>query len=339
MSEILSQSEIDELLSALMTGSSETDEKSGDASASLKVKDYDFRTANRFPKEQMRTFHVVFETYSQLLSNSLSSILRLSCETEILSIEECSYSEFNNSLPAPVVLAVMLAPPLHGTLLIQMSPEFAYMLISRLFGGGTTGENSKQFTEIELALVERVLRQQCAVFDEAWDKVISLSTQIDRIETSSQFAQITAPNEPVAVVIINITMGEDSGLMSICIPHTAIEPVAQQLNTRMWFSSDLRDDGKNEERLASLTGMLMHTPTPLTAYFGQTGATISDIMNLQIGDVIRLDHPVDEPLTIKVQHIPKFRATVGTFGQKYAMQIIDILQEEEEEAENESITR
>jgi len=339
LSEILSQSEIDELLSALMTGSSETDEKSGDASASLKVKDYDFRTANRFPKEQMRTFHVVFETYSQLLSNSLSSILRLSCETEILSIEECSYSEFNNSLPAPVVLAVMLAPPLHGTLLIQMSPEFAYMLISRLFGGGTTGENSKQFTEIELALVERVLRQQCAVFDEAWDKVISLSTQIDRIETSSQFAQITAPNEPVAVVIINITMGEDSGLMSICIPHTAIEPVAQQLNTRMWFSSDLRDDGKNEERLASLTGMLMHTPTPLTAYFGQTGATISDIMNLQIGDVIRLDHPVDEPLTIKVQHIPKFRATVGTFGQKYAMQIIDILQEEEEEAENESITR
>jgi len=320
-----------------MTGDSEATADVSDGAPALKVKDYDFRTANRFPKEQMRTFHVVFETYSQLLSNSLSSVLRVSCECEILSIEECSYSEFNNSLPAPVVLAVMDAHPMHGSLLIQMSPEFAYMLISRLFGGGTTGENAKQFTEIELALVERVLRQQCAVFDEAWDKVIELSMQIDRIETSPQFAQITAPNEPVAVVIINITMGEETGLMSICIPHTAIEPVSQQLNTRMWFSSGIRDDGRGEERLAALTTMLMHTPIPMTAYFEQTPATVSDIVNLQIGDVIKLDHAVDDPLTIKVQHIPKFRATIGTLGHKYAMQIVEVLREEE--VENESITR
>ena len=337
MSEILSQSEIDELLSALMTGDSDTVAEASDGEPAMKVKEYDFRTANRFPKEQMRTFHVVFETYSQLLSNSLSSVLRVSCECEILSIEECSYSEFNNSLPAPVVLAIMEAPPMHGSILIQMSPEFAYMLISRLFGGGTTGENTKQFTEIELALVERVLRQQCAVFDEAWDKVIELSMQIDRIETSPQFAQITAPNEPVAVVIVNITMGEETGLMSICIPQTAIEPVSQQLNTRMWFSSGIRDDGRGEERLAALTGMLMHTPIPLTAYFEQTPATVSDIINLQIGDVIKLDHSVDDPLTVKVQHIPKFKATIGTLGSKYAMQVIEVLTEEE--AQNESLTR
>ena len=337
MSEILSQSEIDELLSALMTGDSDSSAEATDGEPALKVKEYDFRTANRFPKEQMRTFHVVFETFSQLLSNKLSSILRVSCECEILSIEECSYSEFNNSLPAPVVLAIMEAPPMHGSLLIQMSPEFAYMLISRLFGGGTTGENTKQFTEIELALVERVIRQQCSVFDEAWDKVIELSMQIDRIETSPQFAQITAPNEPVVVIIVNITMGEESGLMSICIPQTAIEPVAQQLNTRMWFSSGIRDDGRGEERLAALTNMLMHTPIPMTAYFEQTPATVSDIVNLQIGDVIKLDHSLDEPLTIKVQHIPKFRATIGTLGHKYAMQVIEVLAEEE--AQNESLTR
>ena len=89
--------------------------------------------------------------------------------------------------------------------------------------------------------------------------------------------------------------------------------------------------------MAALTGMLMHTPIPMTAFFEQTPATVSDIVNLQIGDVIKLDHSVDEPLTIKVQHIPKFRATIGTLGQKYAMQIIDILNEEE--ATNESLTR
>ena len=328
MSEILSQAEIDELLSTLMAGDSAPDTESTEVTSKSKIREYDFRTANRFPKEQMRTFHVVFETFSQLFSNRLSSVLRVTCECEVLSIEECSYSEFNNSLPAPVVLAVMEMPPMYGSILIQMSPEFSYMLISRLFGGGSAGENSKQFTEIELALVERVLRQATSVFDEAWDKVIELSTQIERIETSPQFAQITAPNEPVAVIILSITMGEETGLMSICIPHTAVEPVAQQLNTRMWFSGGIRDDGRSEERYAALTGQLLNTPIPLTAFFEQTTATVSDIVNLQIGDVIKLDHAIDQPLTIRVQHIPKFHAMIGTLSHKYAMQIVDVIKEE-----------
>jgi flagellar motor switch protein FliM len=311
-----------------MTGDATADTGTPEGPVKMKVREYDFRTANRFPKEQMRTFNVVFETFSQLFSNRLSSILRVSCECEILSIEECSYSEFNNSLPAPVILAIMDAPPMYGSLVLQMSPEFAYMLISRLFGGGSAGENSKQFTEIELALLERILRQAVSVFDEAWDKVIALSTQIERIETSPQFAQISAPNEPVAVVILSITMGEESGLMSICIPHTAIEPVAQQLNTRMWFSSGARDDGRAEERFAILSEKLRQTPIMLTAFFEQTPATVSDIVNLQIGDVIKLDHSVDQPLTIKVHHIPKFRVIIGTMGHKYALQIVDIIKEE-----------
>jgi len=319
-----------------MTGDAAPDTEASEGSSQIKVREYDFRTANRFPKEQMRTFHVVFETFSQLFSNRLSSILRVSCECEVLSIEECSYSEFNNSLPMPVVLAIMDSPPLYGSLVVQMSPELAYMLISRLFGGGSSGENMKQFTEIELALIERVLRQAVTVFDEAWDKVIELSTQIDRIETSSQFAQVSAPNEPTAVIILNITMGEETGLMSICIPHTAIEPVAQQLNTRMWYSGGVRDDTRSEERAAMLTGKLLSTPIPLTAFFEQTPATVSDIVNLQIGDVIKLDHPVEQPLTVKVHHIPKFRVTVGTLGQKYALQIVEIIKEENP---NESFAR
>ena len=116
--------------------------------------------------------------------------------------------------------------------------------------------------------------------------------------------------------------------MSICIPHTAIEPVAQQLNTRMWFASAARDDGRSEERAAMLREKLLQTPIPVTAYFEQTPATVSDIVNLQIGDVIKLDHGVDQPLTIKVHHIPKFYAKIGIMGHRYALQIVDIIKEE-----------
>jgi flagellar motor switch protein FliM len=302
----------------------------------MKVREYDFRTANRFPKEQMRTFHVVFETFGQLFSNRLSSILRVSVECDILSLEECSYAEFNNSLPAPVILAVMGMPPMYGSVLVQMSPELASMLISRLFGGASSGGSSKQFTEIELALVERVLRQVSGVFDEAWDKVLKLTAQIERIETSPQFAQITAPNEPVAVVILSIVVGGETGLMSICIPHTAVEPVAQQLNTKMWFSSGARDDGRADERYAVLSGKVFNSLIPLTAYFTPTEATVHEIIKLQPGDVVQLDHAITKPLMIKVSHIPKVHATVGTMGAKYALQIVDIIKEE---SENESFAR
>ena len=337
MSEILSQSEIDELLNSLMASEDSSSGESDDASATqMKIKEYDFRTANRFPKEQMRTFGVVFESFSQLFASKLSSILRVSVDCEVLSIEECSYSEFNNSLPAPVILALMEAPPMVGSLLFQMSPEFSYMLISRLFGGVTTGENSKQFTEIELALIERLLRQVIGVFDEAWDKVISLSSHLDRVETSPQFAQISAPNEPVAVVIVNVNIGEESGLMSICMPHSSIEPVSEQLNTRMWFARGSNDDGKQAERFALLSERLMHTQIPLTAFFDHTPATVHDVFKLQVGDVIKLDHGIDKPLTVNVQHIPKFRASIGMLGSRYAMQIVDIIKEEKS---NESFAR
>ena len=335
MSDILSQAEIDELLNTLMDGDDASASDSGSGAPALKVKDYDFRTANRFPKEQMRTFNVVFESFSQLFSSRLSNILRVSCECEVLSIEECSYSEFNNSLPAPVVLVVVESPPMYGSLLIQMSPELAYMLISRLFGGVSAGESSKQFTEIELSLIERILRQIIGVFDEAWDKVIGLSTMIERIETSPQFAQISAPNEPVAVIILNIKMGEESGLMSICLPHSAVDPVSQQLNTRLWFSSGKREDGRHEERFALLSEKIVHTPIPLTAYFEHTPATVADIVNLQVGDVIKLEHGLNQPLTVKVHHIPKFHVTMGTMGSKYALQIVDIIKEDNQ---NESFT-
>ena len=335
MSDILSQSEIDELLSAFDAGASAALRKKTKDTTNART--YDFKTANKFPKEQIRTLNVVFQTFSQLFSTRLSSILRIACECEVLSIEECSFNEFNNTLPSPVVLAVCNAPPMYGSQIIEMSSEAAYMLISRLFGGGTSGESSKQFSEIDLALIERVLRQVFNVFDEAWAKILKVSMQLERLETSPQFAQIAPLNEPVAVVGLSLRAGDETGLMSICIPHAAVEPVVNQLNTRMLFSGSGYQEGVHDDvHTAHISQKLIHAPVSMVALFDQTPATVADIVNLQIGDVIRLNHSLDQPVTVKVQHIPKFRANVGTMGSKYALQIVDIIKEEKQD---ESFTR
>lgn len=328
MATVLSQAEIDELLNALVSGEAEPEpEPQKDAD---NVRPYDFRMANKFPKEQIRTLNIVFQTFSQLFSNKLSGILRTTVECELLSVEEMSFNEFNNSLPIPVILAIMLAEPLEGNLMIEISPEAGYMIINRLLGGTSKNvDNSKQFTEIELALIDRVLRQSLYILEEAWEKVLVMKAQLERLETSSQFAQIVALNEAVVVITLDIKLGDESGLISVCMPHSSIEPIAKQLTTRLWYSSSPTQKKATPDQTERLEAQVIGTPVSLTAYFEDTPATVSDIVSLQVGDVIRLNQSIDMPVTVKVQHIPKFRGKVGTSGAHYAVQIAEIIEGEE----------
>lgn len=327
MSDILSQAEIDELLNALKSGTDEAADAPKSDTQNVRV--YDFRTANRFTKDQMRSLSMVMQSYAQLLANQVTNVLRVACDCEVLSVEEMGYNEFNNSLPSPVILAVFAANPLAGTQLMQVSPEVAYMVINRLLGGvSSSKESSKQFTEIEMALIERFLGKIMNTFDEAWEKVMTVRTRLERLETNTQFVQITGLNEAVAVGTLSLRIGEDEGLISLCLPRAAIEPVANQLTMRSIYTAASTVTGeRDEQQLQVLGDKIGHAKVDVVAYFKDTPATVIDIVNLQIGDVIRLDHKTSEPLLMKIQHIPKFECKVGTSKSQYALQIVDIIEE------------
>ncbi len=326
MNEVLSQAEIDALLSQLALGEGGGISRIADASV---VKLYDFKTANRFPKEQIRTINIVMGSFIQFLSNYLTGILRINCEVETLSIEEMTFYGFNSALPSPVILAILSAPPMEGSLLIQLSAEVANAIVSRLLGGsGAMNENKKAFTDIELAILEHIIRQMTHFFDEAWVKVIKVHSHLERIETSSQFAQIVDVNEPVALVTMNVKLGNEAGIISICLPHMAIEPVAKQLNTRSWYSgAQIR---KVLPATETVRKKIANSDVTVHALFNNTTATVEDISSLQVGDVIQLEHKVGAPLKIMLQNIPKFRASIGTMGSRYAVKVMDVIKGEEE---------
>lgn len=337
MPEILTQAEIDDLLNALKSGTAEEGPEESDEERP-QVRAYDFRTANRFTKDQMRSLNMVFQSYTQLFANQVTSILRVACECEVLSVEELGYNEFNNSLPSPVILGVFTAKPMAGSQMIEVSPEVAYMLINRLLGGVRgSKESSKQFTEIELALIERFLRKIMHTYDEAWEKVLSVRTRLERLETNAQFVQIANPNDAVAVATLSVKIGGDEGLFSMCIPRSSIETVAAHLNTRTLYASSgtAGVHERDEQAYQAMSGRLEHAAVDLVAYFGETPATVADIVNLQVGDVIRLSHRVSEPVLMKIQHIPKFQGRIGTSGSHYAVRITDII---EEGTEDEPVT-
>lgn len=329
MSEILSQSEIDQLISELAAGDGANSLLCEDETA-YSVRPYDFRMANRFPKEQIRTINIVMQNFVQMLANYFTSVLHSTSEIELLSIEELTFYEFNNALPSPLVLAIISSSPLEGSILLQLSPEIADAIVSRLFGGsGGHTHMKKAFTEIELAIIERVIRQMMVFFDEAWAKVIKLKSRLERIETSSQFAQIVDINEPIAVITLNVNLGTANGVISICLPHVSLEPVAKQLNARLWYSGT--QGKKVVPATEEIEEKIYKTPVEIRAFFNDTSASARDIACLQVGDVIQLEHKLNEPLTVKVQHIPKFRVSVGTKGLKYAVKVTDVIKEGDED--------
>ncbi len=329
MPDVLSQHEIDALLNALNTGEVSAEEMSA-PEPTQRVRTYDFRTANRFSKEQIRTLSIIYDTFAHLLSNYLAGTLRAICNVEVIGIEELKYFEFINALPDPVVLTLLSMPPLVGPTLLEVSPDVSVSIVSRLLGGsGSTAGDKRSFTEIELVLIERIVRQFGRLLDEAWEKVIEVHTVYERMETSAQFAQIVSTGETVAIVSLNVTIGEYSGLINFCLPHLAIESISKQLNTKMLFQ------GNSEHVLqasasADIRSRIRNTRLPITAMFNETGAQVRDVIALQQGDVIQLDHKVGEPLVLKVGHLDKFRGALGVRDRRYAVKISKVIREEEE---------
>ena len=331
MSDILSQSEIDALLNALNAGEDVPAENEKETQPNA-VRIYDFRTANKFYREQLRTLNVVFDSFSYLLTNKLTALLHTVCNIEVISLEEQSFGEFNNSLPSPVILCVIDMTPFQGSLLMELSATLVYALISRLFGGvADYSQNEKSFTEIEMSIVSNIIHQMMGVFKDAWGKIVDVSPVVKTIENSSQFTQIAAMNEPTAIVTMNAKIDDIEGIISICIPHYAIQPVAKQLSTVNWTLAETVKQGKNgkHEQDKTIEEQLQNTYVAIGATFNDTTAQLGEILRMQVGDIIRLEHPVQECININVEAIPKFKGVIGTDNHKYAVQIAKIIKENE----------
>ena len=330
MAQVLSQSEIDEILKAIELGEIAPEDFTVEEEKPNTIKPYNFRTANKFPKEQMKTLNFIHENLARLLSTYLASTIGGLCEVSVISIEEQTYHEYINSLPANVLLNILSIEPLHGLVLMEISSTVVFSIISRLFGGtGDVKLKDRIFTEIELVIIERVMNQIVPLINESWDKIIQVSTVLERIETNAQFAQIVSVNETIAIITMIVKIDEADGLINFCIPKVAIEPVVKRLNTKTLYSGSVnqkRDYVSNSELLKQ---RLNDTLVNLKVVLSDATLSISDIVNLQVGDVVQLDNKVNDKVIVYVEHIPKLYGILGVKENKYAIKVTDVLNGEE----------
>ena len=325
MGEVLSQNEIDSLLSALNSGEFDAEEMKD--SGEKQVKNYDFARPAKFSKEHLRTMEIIFEHYGRLLSTNLPAYLRKNIQVEVMNSEAVTYSEFSNALSNPVLLGVVNFEPLPGSIIMELATNLGYAMVDRMLGGlGDPLEKSREFSEIELLIIERIMNACINLLAEPWKNVIEIHPRLERIETNSQFAQFISPSEMIAIITMNIKVGDVEGLMNICLPFDTLEPIIDKLNTKYWFSSMKEKDGTSYED--TIETIISRAKIPVKTVLGTSTISVADFGNLQVGDVIRINRNVDEELEVYVGNIKKFMALPGYYDDKYAVRITEVIREE-----------
>lgn len=324
MGEVLSQNEIDSLLQALSSGELDADEMK--ENGGKQVKEYDFARPAKFSKEHLRTMEIIFEHYGRLLSTNLPVYLRKSIQVEVMSSEAVTYSEFSNALSNPVLLGMVNFAPLQGNIIIELASNLGYAMVDRMLGGmGVPLEKTRDFSEIELLIIERIMNICTSLLREPWQNVLDIQPRLERIETNSQFAQFIAPSEMIAIVTLNLKMGDVEGMMNVCLPYLTLEDIMDKLNTKYWYSTMQSTD---EEYTEAIEVLISKAPMPVKAVLGNSVISVNDFINLQVGDIIRLDRKIDEELSVYVGNIRKFTALPGASGDKYAVRVTSIIREE-----------
>jgi flagellar motor switch protein FliM len=325
MGDVLSQAEIDALLSALSDGQVDVEEMKT-TKTQKRIRVYDFKRPNKFSKDQIHSLQNIHENFCRALTTYFSGNLHSIVESNVLSIEQITYDEFIRSLPNPTVLALYSLSPLDGTVLIEVSPTLAFTIVDRLLGGqGSGGEKNRDLTEIEKTIIENRLRQMILISEEAWAEVYELKPQFVSMETNPQFTQIVAPNEMIVLITLEVKIADSVGMINICMPYLVLEPILDKLSTFFLFSTQAKVT--SPEQVKAIRKKIEWAKVDMVALLGNSEILVRELLELAPGDVIPLNQMVNDPIPIYVGDFMKFKSIPGLHGEHLAVQIMETVKE------------
>ena len=330
MSDVLDQSEIDALLSAVDGGGLDL---GGGGNAhhevgprEIVVQSYDFKRPERVGKEQARALETLHDAFARNLGASLSGYLRTIVEVSVSHIEQLSYSEFVHSLPNPTCFNLLGSEELNGQLCLEISPLIVYPIIDRLLGGSNADLFIPQrpLTQIEQRLIQRVTDRITHHLGAAWSQITEATFSVVDFESNPQLVQIVPPNETVVVVGFEIKMGHRAGTMALCIPYQAMEPIMSRVSQQSWFTYETRR-GPGEAGEARLKEGLAAAPVELRATLAKTTITLSELLGLQVGDVLTTEKPVSGTVVVDIEGRNKLTGKIGQFRGNRALRVTKVL--------------
>jgi flagellar motor switch protein FliM len=328
--EVLSQEEVESLLSA-MEGrgiAAPSAMPAGNlARPGAKLSPYDFKRPERVGKEQMRALQTMHEGFGRNFGAALSALLRTIVEVKLTSVDQLTYSEFVFSLENPTCFNLINAPPLEGKLILDINLSLLYPIIDRLLGGSSEAAIPvrRPLTEIEMRLVSRITDLFLAEMQHAWENVLELKLSVDRVESNPQLVQIVPPNEVVVLISFEITLGDVRGMANLCITYNSIERISGQLTSNSWVAYGKKPP--TSQSIQQISGQLTGSLVEVVVDLAETHIATSDLLELQVGDIITTEKDVRQPLVVSIEGRPKFHAEPGVLKGRKAVQVAEMIGE------------
>ncbi|HOJ34166.1 MAG TPA: flagellar motor switch protein FliM [Candidatus Hydrogenedentes bacterium] len=329
MADILSQEEVDLLLSAVSKGEIETEQQTPyEPVQAQDVAAYDFRRPERVSKEQLKGLQSLFEALARELSIALPPFLRTVVRVDLVSIDQLTYDEFILSVSRPTSLTVINMAPLEGNAVIELSPLIVFPIVDRILGGkGAMISEPREPTEIENRIIYRIVLMILESLKRSWEQLIEFKMSIVSQESDPLIVQIVAGSDMVILVGYEIHIGNAVGSMNMCIPLIFLNPILDQISQQTRFIRRMTTEVAEQTR-ARIFKAIRSAIVPLDVILGKARLNVSDLMKLQVGDILQLDTNKDQLLPVEVGGVDRFRARPGRIGERAAVQLVALKRDE-----------
>jgi len=295
------------------------------------VKPYDFRRPDKFSKEQWHTLQSMHETFARLVSSAFSSRLRSLVTVRLSSIDQELYEEWQSQVTGQTVCYVLAMPPLEGNIVLEFNSEVAAEALDRLLGGnGLLVDRGRELREIEINLLRSFGASLTKALQESWAVVAPIEPELKDLGLDAALIQIAGPNDVVVTAFFEVSLGNQLGSMSVCIPHTLLEPIANRLSQGVWhLTASHRRPGVRGNRV--LQALIGQAELEVSVELGTANVEVETVLDLEAGDTLLLDQRIDRPLPLLIEGKPRFWCRPGQSGNRLGVQVGEPVQEREYE--------
>jgi len=327
VAKILSQSEIDALLSTVSGGEkAQTSERSVKTDDGRNVVVYDFKHPNRVSKDQLRTLENMHDNFAGHIGSVLSNMMRAMLDVDLISVDQITYSEFVMSLMSPSCTFTFTAEPLDGACIIDFNPTLTYGFVERMFGGsGKVLDTGRELTGIEKSLMNRIVNVVYKELEDAWAHICPIQIKQISLETNPQFVQIVPPGETVIVVSFQMKLLQSTGMMTICFPYVALEGIMSRLSAQNWIDATKKKSLEKETEINREN--LLQLTIPINAILAGTDVKIGEFLDLEIGDIITTNHKITRGVDVYVEGRKKFSGRPGLVGKKRGLVVTRVFED------------
>lgn len=280
---------------------------------------YDFRSPNRFSREQMRALQMACETFARQMATVLSTTLRIVAHASLEDIRQVTYEEYVESVPNPSLLAVLNFAPLEGDGVFQLPMDLVMSVIDRLLGGpGDAKQPSRALSEIESGLIRNLVRQMVYELRYSFDALGGVKGEVQSLESDPQFLQLAPPSDAMLVPVFEIKLGDTEAISTLCLPVETMAPVLEAVHAK----PEIELTGAKAEAAEHLKDRMHEVPVDVRVSFAPIALPSRDILDLEVGDVLPLRHPTNQPLTLEADGVPIATAVPGSYNKRLACQIV-----------------